>query len=288
MPAAPETIAAALRLPGLDPVDCRILLQHVLGLEHAQLVAHTERRLGEDQRRELLALAERRRAGEPIAYIVGRREFYGRDFRVDASVLVPRPETELLIDRALERIPSSARLHLLDLGTGSGNIAITLALERPKCEVCAVDASPAALSIARANVVALGAGNVRLLHGRWFEPVAQMRFDMIISNPPYVAQSDPHLGRGDVRYEPRTALCAGPDGLDAIRAIVAHAGCHLRSGGWLLFEHGHDQAEPVDLLLRGAGLESRFMARDLAQLPRVSGGRKPAAGDAPGQTPSAA
>jgi len=270
---APDTVAAALRLDGLDPVDCRILLQHVLGASHAQLIAHPERALDPAERSRFVALAARRRAGEPIAYIIGRREFYGRTFEVDRSVLIPRPETELLIELALARVPDEDG-RILDLGTGSGCIAITLALERPRSTVYAVDASAAALQVARANVQRLGAANVHLLEGSWYAPVSGSTFDVIVSNPPYVAADDPHLGQGDVRAEPRAALAAGARGLDAIRSIVTGAGAHLRPGGWLLLEHGYDQAEAVAELLNQAGFEDCFGARDLAQLPRASGGRK--------------
>ena len=271
----PLTIGAALRLPGLDPVDARVLLQHVLGMSHAALLAHPERVLSGEERRRFTALAARRAQGEPVAYLVGWWEFYGRRFAVGASVLIPRPETELLIDRSLELLPPGASADVLDLGTGSGIIALTLALERPHCARTAVDASAAALALARENAQTLGVGRVAFWHGDWYGPIAQRAFDLIVSNPPYVADTDPHLELGDLRFEPAAALRAGSDGLAAIRHIVAQAPAHLRPNGWLLFEHGYDQADACRDLLARAGFVDITTACDLAQLPRVSGGRKP-------------
>jgi release factor glutamine methyltransferase len=264
----------AMRLAGIEPVDARLLLQHVLGISHAALIAHDERELAEDERRRFLALAARRAAGEPVAYLLGWREFYGRHFAVNPAVLIPRPETELLVDQALQRLPPDARIEVLDLGTGSGNIALTLALERPRCAVTAVDASASALAIALENARALRAGNAEFRQGDWYGPVAGRSFDLIVSNPPYVADTDPHLGRGDLRFEPPAALRAGPDGLAAIRQIVALASEYLRPNGWLLFEHGYDQAHACRCLLAEAGFVDVTTASDLAELPRVSGGRK--------------
>ncbi len=272
--AAPTTIGAALRLPELDPVDARLLLQDVLGLSHAALIAHAERVLSEAQHRRFMALAARRAAGEPVAYLLGWREFYGRRFAVGPAALIPRPETELLIDRVLERLPPAAAAEVLDLGTGSGVIALTLALERPHCILTAVDVSAGALALARENARTLGVRNIGLLQGDWYGPVAQRAFDLILSNPPYVADTDPHLGLGDLRFEPASALRAGPDGLAAIRHIVAQAPEHLRPNGWLLFEHGYNQADECRHLLADAGFVDITTAADLAELPRVSGGRK--------------
>lgn len=272
------TIGSALRLPELDPVDARVLLQEVLGLPHAALIAHAERVLSEAQRRRFLALAARRAAGEPVAYLLGWREFYGRRFAVGPAALIPRPETELLIDLALARLPPSTTADVLDLGTGSGIIALTLALERPHCALTAVDTSADALALARQNAQRLaqrlGVGHLELLQGSWYGPVARRAFDLIVSNPPYVADTDPHLRLGDVRFEPAAALCAGPDGLAAIRHIVAQAPHYLRPNGWLLFEHGYDQGDASRRLLAEAGLVDITTAADLAELPRVSGGRK--------------
>lgn len=268
-----KAIAAALRTPGIDPVDARVLMQHVLGLSHAELIAHADRALATEEYERFRDLAERRRRGEPVAYLVGWREFYGRRFAVTPAVLVPRPETELLVDQALARVDADSPKRVLDLGAGSGNIATTLALERPDWTVTAVDSSPAALAVARENARTLGAGRVEWLQGDWYDAVAGRTFDLIVSNPPYVAQSDPHLH--DLRFEPAAALCAGPDGLAAIRRIVAGAPAHLEHGGWLLFEHGFDQAQACASLLAQAGFTDLVQVRDLADLPRVSGGRLP-------------
>jgi release factor glutamine methyltransferase len=270
---AAQDIAAALAGVAIDPLDARVLLQEVLGVGHAYLIAHPERVLGAAEHARFAALVERRRAGEPVAYLVGWREFYGGRFHVDPAVLIPRPETELLVDQALERMPAGRALRVLDLGTGSGNIAVTLALERPQAAVTAVDRSAAALAVAAGNAVALGA-QVDWRCGDWLAPVAGERFDLIVSNPPYVAAGDPHLARGDLRFEPPHALVAGADGLASIRHLVAAAGRCLEPGGWLLFEHGCDQAEACAALLHAAGYVEAFGALDLAGQPRVSGGRK--------------
>jgi release factor glutamine methyltransferase len=274
MSAAAETIGAAMRSSGIEPVDARLLLQHALGMPHAALIAHDDRVLSAEERRRFAALAARRARGEPVAYLLGWREFYGRRFAVDPTVLIPRPETEVLVEQALQRLAPDAGMALLDLGCGSGNIALTLALERPQCAVTAVDTSAGALAIARENARALGAGNVEFLHGDWFGPVTSRSFDLIVSNPPYVADADPHLGRGDLRFEPATALRGGPDGLAEIRRIVAQAPGYLQPNGWLLFEHGYDQAHACQRLLAASGFVAVTTARDLAELPRVSAGRK--------------
>jgi release factor glutamine methyltransferase len=274
VPPALDTIAAALRWPGLDPVDARVLLQHALDVTHAHLIAHSERLLTEEEQAQVRILLQRRAAGEPVAYLVGRREFYGRDFVVTPAVLIPRPETELLVELALARMAPLPAARVLDLGTGSGCIAITLALERKSAWVVAVDVSAEALAVAHRNARRLGANGLSLLQGSWLEPVADRRFDLIVGNPPYVAEDDPHLGEGDLRFEPRAALSAGPEGLDAIAAIMRAAPRYLRPGGWLLLEHGWNQADAVEIMLERAGFGDRLCARDLAGHPRVSGGRK--------------
>jgi len=267
------SVATALHNSGLEPLDARLLLQHVLGVDHAALIMHGERVLTSAEFHAYRALVERRLRGEPIAYLVGWREFYGRRFAVDASVLIPRPETELLVDLALDRIAPGSGTAILDLGSGSGAIAITIALERIASELVATDASTAALACARSNALRLGADRIEFLAGNWFAPVGGRRFDLIVSNPPYVAEGDPHLGQGDVRFEPGLALVAGPDGLRAIRTIVPQAQRYLIPGGWVLLEHGHDQENGCAALLKQAGFIDVFVARDLAGLPRVSGGR---------------
>jgi len=268
-------VAEALTTSAIDPVDARVLLQQVLGVDHAYLIAHAQRALLEDESDRFLALAKRRRAGQPVAYLIGWREFYGRRFQVDPAVLIPRPETELLVELALQRIAPTGTAKILDLGTGSGNVALTLALERPGIKVVATEISPAALANAQANARDLGAAHVQLLQGDWFAPVAGCRFDVIVSNPPYVAEGDAHLTQGDVGFEPRSALMAGSDGLKYIRYVVSAAQRFLRPGGWLLFEHGYDQGASSTELLNGAGYAEVFLARDLAGLARVSGACAP-------------
>lgn len=250
--------------------EARLLLCHVLGVTLAALEAHPERKVSLPDAAAFEALAARRTAGEPIAYLTGRREFYGLDFLVTPDVLIPREETELLVDIALE----SRAARILDLGTGSGCLAIAVAKHLPQAQVTAVDASPAALAVARANAARHGVC-VRFLQGDWFAPLAGERFDLILANPPYVAEADPHLAQGDVRFEPRGALAAGPDGLDDIRRIVAGAPAHLVPGGRLWLEHGYDQARAVAALLDAAGFVAIEQRRDLAGILRVSGGTRP-------------
>jgi len=270
----PTTVAAALRTPGVDPVDARILLQHVLDVDHAALIAHDERELDEVEAERFATLVARRRTGEPVAYLLGWREFYGRVLAVGPAVLIPRPETELLVELALERLGADRAPRVLDLGTGSGNVAVTLALERPEAAVTAVERSAAALAVAAANAARLGAVSMRLLSGDWFSCLGSETFDLIVSNPPYVAAGDPHLARGDLRFEPEQALTSGADGLDDIRRIVAAGRSFLAPGGWLLFEHGYDQGPAARDLLTDAGYGDVFTRQDLAGLDRVSGGRR--------------
>jgi len=218
------------------------------------------------------ALFERRMNGEPIAYLLAAREFYGLDFKVTPATLIPRPETELLVELALQHIPQRGTFRVLDLGTGSGAIALSIAHARPDAGVVAVDASQDALAVARENAQRLNTGNVRLLCSDWFSALHGEHFDLIVANPPYVAANDAHLAQGDLRFEPRRALASGADGLDDIRRICAQAKAHLDPGGWLLFEHGYDQAEQVRTLLRHSGFTGVFSARDLSGIERVSGG----------------
>ena len=253
--------------------DAGVLLCHVIGRDPAYLIAHPEMRLRPDEHESLSALIERRVRGEPVAYLTGEREFYGRTFRVTPAVLIPRPETELLVDLALERLPRAAAARVLDAGTGSGCIAIAIASERSHCKILALDQSSEALGVARRNAVSLGVGNVAFLQSDWFSALGRERFDIIVSNPPYVARADPHLQDGDARFEPLAALEAGAEGLEAIERIVAEAKPHLIAGGWLLFEHGYDQAARARQLLQAAGYDDVFSARDLAGIERVAGGR---------------
>lgn len=252
--------------------DAQVLLGHALGVSRAWLSAHRDDFLAAPVAAQFETLLAQRQAGVPVAYLVGAREFYGRRFRVTPDVLIPRPETELLVEEALAHLPRSAQSPVLDLGTGSGCIAVTIACERPTVRVTAVDASVAALEVARGNAGAFGA-SVEFIESDWFARLAGRRFDLIVANPPYIAAGDPHLARGDLRFEPTAALAAGADGMDAIRRIVADATGCLQQGGWLLFEHGYDQAPACkDLLLR-EGFTSLLSRADLAGLPRLAGGQ---------------
>ncbi len=250
--------------------EARLLLRHVLGVSHATLEAHPEGKVSLQDTARFRALVARRAEGCPIAYLTGRREFYGMSFHVTPAVLIPREETELLVDIAVEK----PERRILDLGTGSGCLAIAVAKQLPQAQVTAVDVSAAALDVARENATHHGA-SVRFLQGDWFAPLDGERFDLILANPPYVAEGDPHLAQGDVCFEPRGALAAGPAGLDDIRRIVAGAAEHLLAGGRLWFEHGYDQAQAVAALLAQAGFVAIEQRRDLAGIPRVTGGTRP-------------
>lgn len=250
--------------------EARLLLQGVLGANAVALAAHPERRPDDAQTDRYLGLVARRAAGEPIAYLLGSREFYGREFHVSPAVLIPRPETELLVELGIAKLRGLARPAILDLGTGSGCVAISLAGELA-AEVTAADVSPAALAVASANALRLGVA-ARFVESDWFSAIGG-RFDLIVANPPYVAEGDPHLAAGDLRFEPPLALACGADGLSAIRRIVAAAPRHLLPGGWLFFEHGYDQADGVRALLLAAGFADIEQHRDLAGIVRVSGGR---------------
>ena len=265
------SIAQLLAESGLPPLEARMLLERVLEKTRAWLIAHADEVVDTEGEQAFAALAERRRRGEPIAYILAKREFYGLEFQVTRAVLIPRPETELLVELALARIPENTTQRVLDLGTGSGAIAVALAKARPQARLTAVDVDYAALSIARANAKRHGV-SVRFFCGDWFGALPGERFDLIVSNPPYVAAGDPHLGLGDVRFEPQRALLGGADGLDCIRAIVASALAHLNPGAWLLFEHGYDQAAACRALLEAQGYGEVQSWPDLAGIPRVSGG----------------
>ena len=255
----------------LDATDARVLLQHTLGVDRAYLVTHEREALTATRALRFDALVARRAAGEPIAYLTGTREFYGLSFRVTPDVLIPRPETELVVDIALTKLAMLAQPALLDLGTGSGAVALALKRHLASARVVAVERSAAALAVARRNALKLGL-EVDLRHGLWFAPVAGERFDLVVSNPPYVAVGDPHLAQGDLRFEPQSALVAGADGLQALREIAASAAEHLNPGGWLLLEHGVGQDDEVRKLLREQGLEGIESWPDLAGIARVTGG----------------
>jgi release factor glutamine methyltransferase len=254
----------------LDALENRILLCHALGLNRVGLITQSHRVLTAAEADTLRKLVARRRAGEPIAYIVGKREFFGLDFAVTDAVLIPRPDTELLVELALERLALSASV--LDMGTGSGAIAVAIAHTRPDTRVSALDASVDALAIARANAAANGT-MVRFLHSDWYAALGDERFELIVSNPPYIASGDTHLSEGDLRFEPVSALTDHADGLSALRAIIAGAASHLTPGAWLLLEHGYDQAAQVRELLAGHGYGSVQSWRDLSGIERVSGGQ---------------
>lgn len=270
--AAGATIAALQARPLLEPLDNRILLCHALGLSRVSLITQSERALSEAEAARLSALVERRLQGEPIAYIVGQREFFGLPFEVSEAVLIPRPDTELIVELALDRLPPSGRV--LDMGTGSGAIAVALAHTRPDAAVTALDVSEQALAVARRNAAANGA-TVAFLSSDWYSALAAQTFDLIVSNPPYIASGDRHLSEGDLRFEPVAALTDHADGLSALRTIAAGAPAHLAPHCWLLMEHGYDQAEAVRSLLSGQGYTEVQSWRDLSGIERVSGGRRP-------------
>jgi release factor glutamine methyltransferase len=261
--------------------DATALLAHALARPPAWLYAHGDEPIDEDARARFETLLSRRAQGEPVAYLTGRRGFWAFDLAVSPDTLIPRPETERLVELALERTSSTPGLRMADLGTGSGAIALALAHERRQARVVAVDVSEGALAVAQANAQALGLDNVEFRHGDWLAPLAGERFDLIASNPPYIADGDPHLQAGDLRFEPAGALSSGPDGLGAIDIIVRDAPAHLLPGGWLLLEHGWDQGESVRGLLQAAGFDTVETHRDLEDRDRVTLGRwTPAAGRA--------
>ena len=295
----PTSIGAAWRLAmrRIDRLDARLLVEHVAACTHAELIASPERPLAAEAAVRLAALVERRAAGEPLAYLTGCTGFYGLEFGVSPAVLIPRPDTELIVDLALARAralqAAGKAPRLLDLGTGSGAIAVALAVSLagalPAARVCAVERSPAALEVARANASRHGV-DVVFHQGDWFAPLAAAaadagpdsapdvtsdpRFDIVVSNPPYVAAGDPHLAQDGLPFEPQEALSDGGDGLSCLRAIVREAPAHLLPGGWLLLEHGYDQAAAVRALLVAAGFVEVASWRDLAGIERVSGGRR--------------
>lgn len=323
------TTGQALRQAGkrVENVDARLLLQHTLNASHAHLAAHPERLLTSIELAEFQKLVDRRAADEPVAYLTGQREFFGLEFKVTPAVLIPRPETELLVELALERIPLNESCRVVDLGTGSGAIAIAIKTHRPRAHVIATDISPRALQVAENNARRLlapdleaeselaaraasastrprqgrgckseptlaargedrcrprageeprrerGVQKITFLESDWFDALADRRFDLIVANPPYVGAQDTHLCHGDVRFEPRSALVGGDDGLQCLRHIAKNAPSYLNSGGWLLVEHGFDQAGACAGLLKGAGFKQIFFSRDLAGIPRIAGGR---------------
>lgn len=271
---APQ-LQSLLRDTRLPRLEVRMLLEHVLGKPRAWLLAHDTDPLSLEVAQAYEALALRRLAGEPMAYLLGQREFMGHLFRVTPDVLIPRPDTEVLVETALECVAGVAGPAVLDLGTGSGAIAISIALARRDARVMASDISAAALRVAADNAWELAA-SLRFVQGSWYEAVPPGEgFDLIVSNPPYVASDDPHLDQGDVRFEPRGALTDGAGGLEDLARIVRGAAGHLKAGGALWMEHGWDQAQAVRELLAQAGFEDVQSRKDLAGIERISGGRRP-------------
>ncbi len=270
---------ASARLGGIEARhEAELLLLHVLDRPRSWLFAHATDPLAANDQAAFEALLARRVAGEPVAYLTGRRGFWTLDLEVDPATLIPRPETELLVELALERLPQDQSLQLADLGTGSGAIALALASERPQAQVLATDASPGALAVAARNAARHELRNVRFAEGGhdWYAPLQGARFDLIASNPPYIASDDPHLEQGDLRFEPATALASGVDGLDDIRRIVDGGQAHLLPGGWLLIEHGWDQGEAIRALFDAAGFTEVQTVQDLEQRDRITLGRRPA------------
>jgi release factor glutamine methyltransferase len=279
---AQRQLAGALGLPTSEArIEAQVLMQNALGgVARAWLISHDSDLLSPEQSSAFDRLLQRRLQGEPVAYILGYREFYGLEFTVGPGVLIPRPDTETLVEAALQRIPLApspqrgSHCRVLDLGTGSGAIAIAIAVHRPSASVIAVDRSEAALEVARRNAGALRASNLQVLQSDWFDALHGQVFDVIVSNPPYIAAADSHLQQGDLRFEPSGALASGADGLDDIRAILAQAPAHLASDGWLLLEHGYDQVERVAEMMRDLGLKQVDHAADLSGIQRVTFGKK--------------
>jgi release factor glutamine methyltransferase len=271
----PPTIAQVLAQSGLVPIDAQVLLAFALQRDRAWLVAHGTRALSPGEAERFFILAKRRRDGEPVAYLTGIREFWGLSLIVTPNVLIPRPETETVVEQALKRVRDEGPVRILELGTGSGAIALALARERRSADIVATDVSEPALRVARANARRLGVFNVQFVLADWYaelDPASPM-FDLIVSNPPYIGATDRHLGQGDVRFEPRVALTPGGDGLSSLATIVAGARQRLLPGGFLLVEHGYDQAERVRAMFAAAGFTDIESARDLAGISRVVGGR---------------
>ena len=257
----------------IDKIDARLLLQHVLNIDHAVLLTYPDRLLTSQQASEYSQLVLQRINGKPVAYLIGKREFYDLTLKVTEAVLIPRPETETLVEWALRLIPVDQPCKVLDLGTGSGAIAITIAKHRPQARVVAVDLSADAIAVCQQNVENLQINNLYLISGNWFDELSQARFDLIVSNPPYVAENDPHLQQGDLRFEPQLALSSGNNGLACISHIIGLAPNHLVQSGWLLLEHGYDQAGECKRLFANAGFSNICSYPDLAGIMRVSGGQ---------------
>jgi len=266
------TVRQALAQSGLGPVDAKVLLAHVLGCNRAWLAAHEEAALTRAQADAYAALGRRRRDGEPVAYLTGSREFWGLALTVTPDVLIPRPETETLVEFALSKMPRERPLRVLDLGTGSGAIALALAHDRPAAFVLGTDSSARALDVANGNARRLGLPNVAFVAADWYAGIPPGSWDLIASNPPYIGAFDPHLQEGDLRFEPVSALSPGVDGHAALRIIVGGARERLVPGGWLVVEHGYDQSDAIKTIFRAGGFSDGVALRDLAGIPRVVAG----------------
>jgi len=273
---AHHSISTSLKIPQDEAlVDARLLLQDSLRVNHAWLIAHMCDDLTDAQLQSFEQLLSRRLKGEPVAYILGMREFYGLPLKTNPATLIPRPDTETLVEAALDKLPSNQSLKVLDLGTGTGAIALAIAKNRSKADVTALDYSQEALSVAQENAQNSQITNVRFLQSDWFSSLQGEKFDVIVSNPPYIAEDDTHLTQGDLCFEPLTALASGKDGLDDIRKIIQAAPSHLNRNGWLMLEHGYDQAERVGELLKLHGFQQISHVPDLAGTLRVTLGCLP-------------
>jgi release factor glutamine methyltransferase len=269
---SPSTVSSAIALSGLIPFEAKVLLAHVLQRDRAWIAAHGDAPLSREDAGTFDALARRRRDGEPVAYLTGRREFFGLELEITPDVLIPREETELLVEQTLSWIAPDAAAGVLDLGCGSGAVALAIAHERPLARVLGVDVASAAVALARRNAERLAIANARFTVADWFDGVPSQTFEIIVANPPYVAEADPHLTQGDLRFEPPVALSPGEDALAAIRAIIAAAPDYVAANGALAFEHGHDQSQAVQALLAEAGFSDIGSSRDLAGILRVTWG----------------
>lgn len=256
-------------------LEAQLLLQHVLQVNRAWLITHENDTLSPDTQAKFEALLTRRLQGEPMAYILGEREFYGLVLQVTPATLIPRPDTETLVEAALDKIPQNMDVQVLDLGTGSGSIALAIAKNRPQHQVVAVDASPAALEVAKHNADRLNISNVQFVLSDWFSALEDQRFEIIVSNPPYIEADDPHLAQGDLRFEPPDALASGKDGLSDIRIIINQCLTHLKPQGWLMLEHGYNQGTAVADLMSAAGLVDVATIEDLGGNERVTIGKNP-------------
>ena len=276
MPSIAELLLLRDRLQACSDtalLDVELLLAHCLQKNRTYLRTWPEAEVANDTEQQFLALLCRREQGEPIAHLLGERGFWSLDLQVNASTLIPRPETELLVEQVLALLTDCPQLSVLDLGTGTGAIALALAQEKPDWKILACDREPAAVQLAEANRRALGLDNVSIFQSNWFAAVAPQRFELIVSNPPYIDGDDPHLTQGDLRFEPRSALVAANKGLADIEHIIAHSQDYLQPGGWLLLEHGYNQRRAVRECFEQSGFINVFSRQDLAGMDRITGGQ---------------